>query len=108
MLPSDIAQDEPLVLLYPAKEKLDLPAFAIDRRDGRGGQLEVVREERKQQVGSCIVKADTPRFAGIALCGMEAAQPNHPITLQSGSSIDGTCRTTALSACSDLVGERPD
>jgi len=92
------------VLLDPLEEQFDLPARLVDRRDGGGGQLEIVRQENVflAGFGIAISHASQRNRAGPAL---GAGQLDGLVTGQVLSSLDSPALKHAVPGIALLSGD---
>src|ERR1035437_5633055 len=70
------------VLLDPFEEQLDLPAAAVQLRDGQGRQVEVVGQEDQVLVDVGGVVPDPPKRVGIELGTLWASQYDRAVALE--------------------------
>ena len=77
------------MLLDPFEEQFDLPAAAIELRDGQRGHGEVVGQKDQGLARGGIALADAAERSGIIVLGLQAGQPDGLVETQAGGFIHG-------------------
>ena len=95
------------ILLDPAEEDLDLPAFLVDVGDGLGCQPEVVGEEHVNFAGFGVLVNDAAQGLG-ALSGFSAGKQDGLIGHQSQGGVDGTPPQHPVAGIAFLPSDKED
>src|SRR5437762_12540290 len=84
------------MLFDPAKAQFDLPALAVQFRDGQGLELKVVGEKDKAQVFLGVEVVNAPQGRGVATRALGTGEANGLIGAQSRGAIDPTPRAATV------------
>src|SRR5256885_724288 len=94
------------MLLDPFEEQFDLPAPAVELRDGQCWQAEVVGQENQRLAGLRVAIADAADGFWIAALIIETVQDHCLVEAQPGAFVHGTRVTSAAAEVLSSAGEK--